>query len=609
MKPPPIVSAGVIGSLAIGLSFYISVALFLELQGLPPDMRMIETVMASWFHVASLEIDFGLRLDPLSAIFSLVITGVGLLIHIYSIGYMGHDKTPAKYFSYLNLFCFSMLMLVLGSSLPVMFLGWEGVGLCSYLLIGYWYEDDEKASAGKKAFIVNRIGDFGFLLGILMIFSQFGTLDFKELQSAVSLAQGLDPAIVTAICIFLFLGCTGKSAQFPLYIWLPDAMAGPTPVSALIHAATMVTSGIYLLSRLSFLFSLSPDALSVIAWVGAATAFFAATIALVQRDIKKILAYSTVSQLGYMFLACGVGAYGAGVFHVVTHAFFKALLFLGAGSVIYGMHHEQDILKMGGLRSRMPKTFAVMAIAWLSISGIPPFSGFFSKDEILWMAFSSHRGAPALWALSALTAVFTAFYMTRLIMLTFLGKPRFDSHHSPHESPAVMLVPLYILAGLSTFGGFMGVPHHSWIEGWLAPVITPMEHSVAHASMEYFFMALSITGAIAGIFSACKIFSIPRAAEAARNKFIRLYQVVFNKFYVDEVYYYFFVRPLMVFSRALWKGFDVGFIDRLVLGFGRVSMWSGQTIRLTHTGSLQAYLVILMIGMVVTLGYLIYGLG
>ena len=367
---------------------------------------------------------------------------------------MSHDETPGKFFAYLNLFCFAMLMLVLGSSLPVLFLGWDGVGLCSYLLIGYWYMDIEKAKAGKKAFVVNRIGDFGFLIGMFMLFHYWGTLDFTALRSAIVGGHaaagfpGADQFGITAICLFLFLGCCGKSAQFPLYIWLPDAMAGPTPVSALIHAATMVTSGIYLVSRLNFLYSLSPTALHVVAAIGAFTAFFAATIAIVQTDIKKVLAYSTVSQLGYMFLACGVGAYTAGVFHVITHAFFKALLFLGAGSVIHGMHEEQDIMKMGGLRSKMPQTFMTFAAGWLAICGIFPWAGFFSKDEILWQAFSSPHGSVLLWALGAVTAVMTAFYMTRLFFAdVFLGKPRFRAEQHVHPGtctnrPAMMVLPL-----------------------------------------------------------------------------------------------------------------------------------------------------------------------
>ena len=383
---------GIIGTAMIFGSFLISLRVFFYLKGQAEDARIVEETLFSWIKVGDFHLDMALRIDSLSTLFTLVITGVGTLIHLYSIGYMGHDATPGKFFAYLNLFCFAMLMLVMGSSLPILFLGWEGVGLCSYLLIGYWYEDIEKASAGKKAFIANRIGDFGFILGMFMIYTHFGTLEFAKITELLSKGEFtalLNPAAVTATCLLLFLGCTGKSAQIPLYVWLPDAMAGPTPVSALIHAATMVTSGIYLLARLNLLFSLSHPAMMVIAVIGGATAFLAATIAIAQSDIKKVLAYSTVSQLGYMFLACGVGAYGAGVFHVITHAFFKALMFLGAGSVIHGMHEEQNIMKMGGLRSKMPVTFITFLVGWIAISGIPPFSGFFSKDEILWNVFAS----------------------------------------------------------------------------------------------------------------------------------------------------------------------------------------------------------------------------
>ncbi|MFN7685757.1 MAG: NADH-quinone oxidoreductase subunit L, partial [Oligoflexia bacterium] len=399
---------GSIASLAILGSFLVSLKIFFQLHGLPEDQRVVEQVLFTWIQAGDLSVPMTLRIDSLSTLFTLVISGVGFLIHVYSIGYMSHDESPGKFFSYLNLFCFAMLMLVMGASLPILFLGWEGVGLCSYLLIGYWYTDDQKASAGKKAFIVNRIGDLGFLLGMFLIFTTFQTLDFAAIRSAFG--PGVSEATLSAIGLLLFVGCMGKSAQFPLYVWLPDAMAGPTPVSALIHAATMVTSGVYLVARLNFLYDAAPLAMQVMAVVGAFTAFLAATIALVQSDIKKVLAYSTVSQLGYMFLACGVGGYGAGVFHVITHAFFKALLFLGAGSVIHGMHEEKDIFKMGGLKKKMPQTFLVFTIAWLAICGLPPFSGFFSKDEILWLTFSSQKGSRILWVLGGLTAILTAFY-------------------------------------------------------------------------------------------------------------------------------------------------------------------------------------------------------
>ncbi|MBC7691249.1 MAG: NADH-quinone oxidoreductase subunit L [Methylotenera sp.] len=637
---------GIIASLSIFASFILSLLLFLQLKDMPAEARVIEQTVFNWMHIggsSGFHLDMAFRLDSLNTLFTLVITGVGTLIHIYSIGYMSHDATPGRFFSYLNLFCFAMLMLVLGASLPVLFLGWEGVGLCSYLLIGYWYTDDEKASAGKKAFIVNRVGDFGFLLGMFLIFTTFGSLDFVALKTAfisghgalAAIPAGVSPGTITAICLLLFVGCMGKSAQIPLYVWLPDAMAGPTPVSALIHAATMVTSGIYMVARLNFMFSFSPTALGVIATVGAFTAFFAATVAIAQNDIKKVLAYSTVSQLGYMFLACGVGAYTAGVFHVITHAFFKALLFLGAGSVIHGMSEEQDITKMGGLRTRMPVTFAVFAIGWLAICGLPPFSGFFSKDEILWQAFSSEHGSIFLWALGAVTAVMTAFYMTRLFYLTFLGQPRFkevagpgkshaahdshghDSHAKPkdgaihvHESPLSMTGPLMVLAVLSAVGGLIGIPHMSWLEKWLEPVIPEAAEAATHMvpSMEWVLMGVSVLGAVLGIAYAFNLYKDLAKAAKLKQRYAGLHKILENKWYVDEFYQGVIVRPIFNLSQALWKNFDVAVIDRVVLGFGRVTQWTGQSARTIQTGSIQVYAFVLLIGLVASVGYLIYGL-
>lgn len=613
---------GVIATVAIFASFIVSLMCFVQLHGMG-ESRVIEQMLYQWMTIGSVfNLDATLRVDSLSTLFTLVITGVGTLIHLYSIGYMGHDETPGKFFAYLNLFCFAMLVLVLGGSLPLMFLGWEGVGLCSYLLIGYWYTDIEKARAGKKAFVVNRVGDFGFLLGMFLIFTTFNTLDFAQLAQAVGhtgLPAGASLGTITAICLLLFVGCMGKSAQIPLYVWLPDAMAGPTPVSALIHAATMVTSGIYLVSRLNFLYSLSPQAMSVVAGIGVFTAFFAATIAIVQTDIKKILAYSTVSQLGYMFLGCGVGAYTAGVFHVITHAFFKALMFLGAGSVIHGMHEEQDIMKMGGLKKYMPVTYMTFLAGWLAISGIPPFSGFFSKDEILWQSFASPNGSTIFWFLGWATAVMTAFYMTRLVYLTFFGNERFTSKaeahhghghgHGVHESPLVMTLPLMILAVLSVIGGFMGIPHLSWIEHWLEPVIPAHEGLLQVApSMEWVLMALSVAGATAGIAIAFGIYKKPATAANLKKNFKVLWDVLNNKWYVDEIYDAVLVRPIQMLSQALWKGFDVAVIDRIVLGFGRVSQWGGQTVRVIQTGSIQIYAFVLLLGVLGTVGYLIYGI-
>ena len=613
---------GGLASLAILGSFIVSVKAFFLLQGMPEESRVLEEHLFSWIQVGDLSVPMTLRVDALSTLFTMVISGVGFLIHVYSIGYMSHDETPGKFFTYLNLFCFAMLMLVMGANLPILFLGWEGVGLCSYLLIGYWYADDEKASAGKKAFIVNRVGDLGFLLGMFLIFTTFNTLDFAQIRAAFAggVPAGVGIPTLTAIGLLLFVGCMGKSAQAPLYVWLPDAMAGPTPVSALIHAATMVTSGIYLVARLNFIYSASPDASLVVAGIGAFTAFLAATIAVAQTDIKKVLAYSTVSQLGYMFLACGVGGYVAGVFHVITHAFFKALLFLGAGSVIHGMHEEQDILKMGGLRSKMPQTFMVFLIAWLAICGMPPFSGFFSKDEILWLSFASLRGSKLLWGLAAGTAVMTAFYMSRLFFLTFMGKPRTHEAEHAHESPFVMTGPLWVLAILSAAGGFMGVPallaetlgmHHSnWLGHWLDPVVPHQVELVSefHHSTEWALMGLSVLGGLVGIFVARGLYRDLARAGALKARFSGLHRVLTNKWYVDELYEAIIVRPLVGFSKFLWRSFDVLVIDGIVNGLGRVSAWAGGAARVMQTGSVQTYAIMALLGLLITVGYLVYGL-
>lgn len=644
---------GLIATSAIFGAFVVSVLVFLQLRQMPAESRVIEQHLFSWIEVGKFSLNMDFRVDTLSTLFTLVITGVGTLIHLYSIGYMSHDESPGKFFSYLNLFCFAMLMLVLGASLPILFLGWEGVGLCSYLLIGYWYTDIEKAKAGKKAFVANRVGDLGFLLGMFLLFSVFGTLDTAKITSAVAggIPIGVSEATITAICLLLFVGCAGKSAQIPLYVWLPDAMAGPTPVSALIHAATMVTSGIYMLARLNTLFTLSPFALQVISIVGGLTAFLAASIAIAQRDIKKVLAYSTISQLGYMFLGCGTGAYVSGVFHVITHAFFKALLFLGAGSVIHGMHEEQDIFKMGGLRTRMPKTFLTFAVGWLAICGIPPFSGFFSKDEILWVTYSSPHGSKVLWFLAAMTAMMTAFYMTRLFYLTFLGSPRFKeahghtvdgqasaghSHHgsshgashgpshgsghgghaetgkgiSVHESPLTMVLPLGVLAVLSAIGGFMGIPHMSWLEHWLEPVISG-HHALAEGvspSTEWVLMGVSVLGAVVSILFAFKTYRDLKVPQARKKRFEGLHRFLENKWMVDEFYEWSLIRPIYRLSLACWKFFDVQVIDQAVLSFGRASEASGRVLRMVQSGSVQIYAFLLVLGLVATVGYLIYGL-
>lgn len=621
-KPSHATIPGIIASLMIFGSFLVSLKTFISLKEMTEATRVIEQNLFSWIAVGDFKLDVALRVDSLSTLFTLVITGVGTLIHIYSIGYMGHDETPGKFFSYLNLFCFSMLILVMGSSLPILFFGWEGVGLCSYLLIGYWYTDMEKASAGKKAFIVNRIGDFGFLLGMFFIYSYFGSLDLSKIVEMISneafvktleethLSLGLfSMAVPTVICLLLFVGCTGKSAQIPLYVWLPDAMAGPTPVSALIHAATMVTSGVYLLARLNGLLALSHTAQLVIAIVGGLTAFFAASIAFAQNDIKKVLAYSTVSQLGYMFLACGVGAVSAGVLHVITHAFFKALMFLGAGSVIHGMHEEQDMLKMGGLKNKMPVTYVTFIIGWLAIIGFPGLSGFFSKDDILWNAYANPHGSKFLWVLGVLTAMMTAFYMTRLMALTFWGKSRVDEHTHPHESPAIMTIPLIILALFSITAGYIGIPTH-WLEEWLSgiiPIHNPETFTADHHT-EIILMCVSTVLALSSALFAYFSYRNLKTAEDRKAKFKSLHHSLENKWFIDEIYEAFFVRPIKRMSISLWKGFDIAVIDNIVLGFGRISLLSGRTARLVQTGSLQIYILLFVLGMVLTVGYFIYGM-
>jgi NADH-quinone oxidoreductase subunit L len=479
-------SAGLIASAAVGAAFILAVVSFFGLMGLPADQRVVHHTIATWIEAGRFNAPLAFLLDPLSMVMVLVITGVGFLIHVYSIGYMHGDSGVKRFFTYLNLFTFAMLVLVLADNLLLLFVGWEGVGLCSYLLIGYWYEKKSATDAGKKAFIVNRIGDFGFILATSLTFWALGTVNFQEIGEAAPRALEAGGGLITAITLLFFLGATGKSAQIPLYTWLPDAMEGPTPVSALIHAATMVTAGVYLLARTHVLYTMAPLTMFVVVVIGMATAIFAGSIGLAQTDIKKVLAYSTVSQLGFMFAACGVGAFAAAIFHLVTHAFFKALLFLGSGSVIHGLHGEQEMPKMGGLKAKMPTTFLVFVIGGLALSGVPIFAGFFSKDEILWQVFSTGNVIP--WAILAIAALFTAFYTTRAIILTFYGQPR-DKHlfDHAHESPAVMTVPLMILAVLSTIGGFLWIPIVSGgqkMKEWLTPVLGDGPHAAAHHAAE-----------------------------------------------------------------------------------------------------------------------------
>ncbi len=609
-----------VGCGAIGLSFVFVCYFFMRLLALPVENRLIQHEIFTWIDSGAFKIEFSLMFDQLSAVMALIVSGVSFLIHIYSIGYMHGDKGYSRYFTYLNLFVLMMLILVLGDSYPLMFIGWEGVGLCSYLLIGFWYEDNEKASAGKKAFIVNRIGDFGFLLGMFMIFSVFGSLSYSEVFSRAETSGLLnDPALI-AITLLLFVGAVGKSAQIPLFVWLPDAMAGPTPVSALIHAATMVTAGVYMVARSSILYALAPTAMMVVASVGALTAIFAATIGLAQNDIKKVLAYSTISQLGYMFLAVGVGAFAAGIFHLMTHAFFKALLFLGSGSVIHALSGEQDMQKMGGLKNHLPKTYMTMLIATLAISGVPLLSGFFSKDEILWYAFSSPRGDTLFWVIGAAAAGITAFYMFRLLFLTFFGESRVTKEAAEHlhESPNVMTIPLIILAGLSVIAGWIGIPQSlgggNHFEHFLDPVFSGAQKVIQsggaahHGPIEYILMLSAIIIAAGGVYLAYRLYmQKPELPERFARKAGVFYRVVLNKYYVDEIYQMIVLKPFMNLSEILWKYFDVKIVDGLVNGTARTFREVGGVMRKVQSGYTQEYLVIFVLGSIFIFGYVLFG--
>ncbi|NCN42239.1 NADH-quinone oxidoreductase subunit L [bacterium] len=613
------VLAGTIATSAAGVSFICSLVLFAQLLGLAPDQRSLEALFFTWIPVGALKVQAGFVVDQISAIMILIITGVGTLIHLFSIGYMSHDERPAKYFAYLNLFLFNMLILVLGDNLLMTFVGWEGVGLCSYLLIGFWFTDAQKAAAGMKAFIVNRIGDAGFLIGLFLLFFSFGTLDYSELSALVpQLAETSWLGPITLACLFLFIGATGKSAQIPLYVWLPDAMAGPTPVSALIHAATMVTAGVYLIVRMSALFMIAPYAMEVIAWTGALTALFAATIGMTQWDIKKILAYSTVSQLGFMFLAVGVGAFHAAMFHLMTHAFFKALMFLGSGSVIHSMHEEQDVRKMGGLAKVMPITHLTFFLGWLAIIGMPPFAGFFSKDEILAYAFFSPQGSPFLWAIGALAAVFTAFYMTRLMALTFWGKPRYGSEVHPHESPLTMTIPLMVLGFLSVVGGWIGIPHvigavlpghpENHLLNWLKPMITNADLGHPSVLIEWGLMGFAV--ALAGI-AAYVAYDFYVSHKDRPAKFAQslgpVHGVVENKYYVDEGYFAFIVNPLIEGSKALWLYVDVNFIDKITYLATDLAQGLADFVKTLQNGKTQQYALYMTLGLVVVITYALMG--
>jgi len=581
------------------LSFALVVRCFLELQA-TGGTPLIETAY-TWARIGGRPFEISFYFDRLSAVMALIVTGVGSVIHIYSIGYMHDDKSYARFFAYLNLFLFFMLSLVLGRSLLVLFVGWEGVGLASYLLIGFWFEDPVNAAAGKKAFITNRIGDAGFLLGMFLLYWAFGTLDMDRINDAYKAgAATMIPASLAGI--LLFIGASGKSAQIPLHVWLPDAMAGPTPVSALIHAATMVTAGVYLVARMSGLYMHAPSASMVVAVIGAATAFFAATIAVAQTDIKKVLAYSTVSQLGFMFVALGVGAYGVGIFHVYTHAFFKACLFLGAGSVIHALSGEQDIRKMGGLAKKIPITFWTFAIATAAIAGIPPLAGFWSKDEILWNAFaSSSGGSPLLWAVMAATALMTAFYMFRLLWLVFLTPSRMEPEaaHHVHESPLSMTGVLMVLALLSAVGGFVAVPH--FLEPLLPLAKTP--EALHHYEEPLKYLAIAI--GLAGLVGAWVVFGggISRAG-ALSARFAGLHRLLYNKYWVDEAYERLIGRPLVwVSDRVFLQVGDRMLLDGSLNGLARLAHRTAGVFSRVQTGNLHRYALLVLAGTIVTLAW------
>lgn len=624
---------GALATLAVAVPFALTLYLFFSYEGEPLLVRFF-----TWIAAGELELAFQYRIDELSLVMTLIVTGVGALIHLYSIGYMQEDRGYWKYFSYLNLFIFMMLNLVLADNLTLLFLGWEGVGLCSYLLIGFWYEDFKNSEAANKAFIVNRVGDAAFLLAMFLLFREVGSLDFGALLADPA---ALPPGVVAAAVLLLFIGATGKSAQIPLFVWLPDAMAGPTPVSALIHAATMVTSGLYLFARISPLALAAPGVLVVVALVGALTAFMAATIAITQYDIKKVLAYSTVSQLGYMFMAAGVGAFFVSIFHVLTHAFFKACLFLGSGSVIHAMHHvehalhkrghhghldPQDMRNMGGLGRFMPATRTTYLIATLAIAGFPLTAGFFSKDEILFKAFeygyNGYSYAWIAWGLGVVTALLTAFYMMRSYVLTFEGTPRWpmaDQVH-PHESPTTMTLPLWVLAALSLVGGFIGLPgviaHGEWnlIHHYLGasgggPVAEPELHAHVPLAVEWALIGLGIGVALAGLYWSWSAYRRHGLAydERLRARFGTFYRIWTARYYWDEFYDRVIVQPLLRFARFGLAAFDQKIVDGAVNGVARLMAELGQRVRRVQTGVVQAYAMAIVLGVALVLALMLFG--
>ncbi len=595
---------GWLASAAVGGAFLVSLGLLVSLGGLPHGVHQAEQTLFTWIAAGSFHVSVSLLIDPLSVLMSLVVSGVGFLIHVYSIGYMEHDKDYRRFFVYLNLFVAAMLILVLANNFLLLYVGWELVGLCSYLLIGFWYEKKSAADAGKKAFLTTRIGDVGFALGILLIFVTFGTLDYSAVFAQAPKLLQIGGTTATVITLLLFVGAIGKSAQIPLYVWLPDAMEGPTPVSALIHAATMVTAGVFMVARTHVLFELAPFSQSVVAVTGTLTAFYAATIALTQMDIKRVLAYSTISQLGYMFLAVGVAAYSAGIFHLMTHAFFKALLFMGAGSVMHALDGETDMRRMGGLIRKMPLTGWTFVVAWLAISGVPPFSGFFSKDEILAAAY--HAGHPILWLIGLITAGLTSFYIGRQVFLTFFGRSRVAPELVPHvhESPPVMTWPLLALALLAAVGGFVGLPsaNGSLIQNFLSPVVG----GEGGGSFDLLLALLSTGVGLTGIFVAWLMYSAGVVSPTRMAARVRpLYNLLWNKYYVDELYGFLFIRPFRRTAAFLAEIFDPWVIDGAVNAVALVTDGASRVIRVWESGYVRNYALSLLAGAVIMLAYFV----
>jgi NADH-quinone oxidoreductase subunit L len=590
--------SGAIGTLTVFISFLLSICFFAQLN---QNGKPFEISLFDWISVHNFKLDFGLLLDQLSLLWLLFVTGIGTLIHLYSISYMHDDENMHKFFAYLNLFVFFMITLVIGSNLFVMFIGWEGVGLCSYLLIGFWYKNQSYNDAAKKAFIMNRIGDLGFLIGIFIIGQLFSSLNYIEIKQAIT-AGNHSSAMLGIATLCLFIGACGKSAQLPLYTWLPDAMAGPTPVSALIHAATMVTAGIFMVTRMNFLFDLTPDVQNIIAIVGASTALVAASIGLLQNDIKKVLAYSTVSQLGLMFLALGMGAYSVAVFHVITHAFFKACLFLGSGSVIHALHGEQDMRKMGGLRKAMPITFWTMMISTLAIAGIFPFAGFWSKDEILMVAFEHNK---VLWIVASIASIMTAFYMFRLMYLTFFKEFRGteEQKHHLHESPSLITIPLVILAILALIGGAINLPGSMWLNHFLEPILTAKHEAHHLGSQEFMLMGIAMAGALFGILWAYSKYIKQGFIPKEDAEIMGLNKTIYNKYYVDEFYTFLIIKPINSLSNFFRTTLEPAF-GKVIYGFGTVANGIGTQGRKLHTGSIGLYLFAFVIGIVAIITYL-----